>query len=483
MSDMRHDRDVLACLCLGVIMTMSCGGGDGGGGTAPDDTPPAVTLTEPSPGGVAGEISLTADASDAGGVAGVRFLIDGAPLGDEDLSSPYSIAWNSVSAANGTHTLAARARDAAGNEAQSATVEVTVANPVPTGALTVTLTLTGDGTAPGAFTVLIDGAQQGILPGVGAITIESVTAGRRVVSLGALGAYCRATGSASISIDITADQTTETAFSVECVSPPTGRILYQAITFNAPYVFVTVNPDGSEERPVAVEGDQPDWSHDGTRIAYVRSGNIRLMNTDGSGDAELFASAEQESQPAWSPDDTRLLYTRSVGQSHALFVTTVAGPDPQPVFADAVRRTQPTWSPDGSRIAYTAPIDNDIDRVGIWLAGADGTDPALLTGGPFDVTAAWSPDGSRLLFRRQLVSGGQSEIWTVDVDGSNPVNATNHPAFDFDAAWSPDGKWMAFVSERSGAARIWISRVDGSFATPVSSTTYEFTGNPSWRSP
>src|SRR5215207_1784466 len=133
------------------------------------------------------------------------------------------------------HTIAARARDAAGNEAQSATVDVTVANPVPTGALTVTLTLAGDGADPGSFTVLIDGAQRGVLPGAGAITIESVNAGNHVVGLGPPSTYCRTTGSASITIEITADQTTETTFSVECVSPPSGRILYQGIAFNAAF--------------------------------------------------------------------------------------------------------------------------------------------------------------------------------------------------------------------------------------------------------
>ena len=38
----------------------------------------------------------------------------------------------------------------------------------------------------------------------------------------------------------------------------------------------------------------------------------------------------------------------------------------------------------------------------------------------------------------------------MDVDGSNPVNVTNHPAFDFDPAWSPDGKWIAYFAYTEG---------------------------------
>ena len=49
-------------------------------------------------------------------------------LGAEDTSSaPYGVSWNTTTVANGTHTLTAVARDAAGNTTTS-TVNVTVAN-------------------------------------------------------------------------------------------------------------------------------------------------------------------------------------------------------------------------------------------------------------------------------------------------------------------------------------------------------------------
>ena len=97
---------------------------------AGDTTPPTVSLTAPPDGGtVSGSnVSLAATASDANGVAGVQFLLDGSPVGAEDTNSPYGITWNSTSVANGSHTLAARARDAAGNSATSSAVTVTVSN-------------------------------------------------------------------------------------------------------------------------------------------------------------------------------------------------------------------------------------------------------------------------------------------------------------------------------------------------------------------
>ena len=52
-------------------------------------------------------------------------------LGAEDTTSPYSVSWNTTTVANGTHTLTAVARDAAGNTTTSTTVNVTVATRIP----------------------------------------------------------------------------------------------------------------------------------------------------------------------------------------------------------------------------------------------------------------------------------------------------------------------------------------------------------------
>jgi chitodextrinase len=96
---------------------------------AADATPPTVAMTEPAEGAtVTGTAKLVATASDASGIAGVQFLIDGSAVGAEDTTSPYELSWNSTSVANGEHKLSARARDGAGNTATSAPVTVTVSN-------------------------------------------------------------------------------------------------------------------------------------------------------------------------------------------------------------------------------------------------------------------------------------------------------------------------------------------------------------------
>ena len=105
---------------------------------APDTTPPSASVTAPAAGSVvSGNVTVSATATDNVGVAGVQFLLDGARLGAEDTTAPYSMTWNTTSASNGLHTLQARARDAAGNTGtSSSSVTVTVSNsapPIPAG--------------------------------------------------------------------------------------------------------------------------------------------------------------------------------------------------------------------------------------------------------------------------------------------------------------------------------------------------------------
>jgi hypothetical protein len=92
--------------------------------TTADTTPPTVSA---SVSGTSGTITLNATASDNVGVSSVEFFIDGVSRGS-DTTSPYSLAFNSTTLTNGTHSLTARARDAAGNSTTSSAVSFSVSN-------------------------------------------------------------------------------------------------------------------------------------------------------------------------------------------------------------------------------------------------------------------------------------------------------------------------------------------------------------------
>ncbi len=98
-----------------------------------DITAPNVTLTAPAPGTVSGAVTVSATATDNVAVAGVQFKVDGTTnIGAEDTTAPYSVSWASTGVTNGTHTLSATGRDAAGNTT-TVSVTVTVNNTGPAG--------------------------------------------------------------------------------------------------------------------------------------------------------------------------------------------------------------------------------------------------------------------------------------------------------------------------------------------------------------
>ncbi len=77
------------------------------------------------------------------------------------------------------------------------------------------------------------------------------------------------------------------------------------------------------------------------------------------------------------------------------------------------------WSPDGTRIAFS-------DHGNIYLIDADGTHWMKLPTEPGAESPSWSPDGSRIAFSlakdpASLYWGGPTDVYTIQVDGSNQV--------------------------------------------------------------
>lgn len=115
---MKQLKRVMALSLLLILAACTGGGGD--------TTKPTVSLS-PSATNVttAGDITLTATASDNVGVATVEFF-DGASSLGVVAAAPFTKTISLTAANNGTHSYTAKASDAAGNSETSAAVQVTV---------------------------------------------------------------------------------------------------------------------------------------------------------------------------------------------------------------------------------------------------------------------------------------------------------------------------------------------------------------------
>lgn len=77
---------------------------------------------------------------------------------------------------------------------------------------------------------------------------------------------------------------------------------------------------------------------------------------------------------------------------------------------------------------------------------------------------------------------GNSEVYTINADGSDLRRLTSDPAEDTDPSWSPDGTRIAFTSTRDGSRNIYIMNADGSNVVRRTMTTdaYDSYDSPAW---
>ena len=213
------------------------------------------------------------------------------------------------------------------------------------------------------------------------------------------------------------------------VSADGNLIAFSRAAGASAYGIWTVNADGTGARqvtvdPQAVAGNDTDpaWSPDGSRIAFVRSGDLYVMNADGSASTNLTSTfGSSVSDPDWSPAGDEIAFAAS----NQIYVIGSGGtPGPTPLNPTAPgNRSNPSWSPDASAIAYTrGPVGANG---GIWQinrATAPNEAP-LFTGAAVGEVweLAWSPDGTRIGFISDVGNPFQEELFTVGIDGTGLV--------------------------------------------------------------
>lgn len=84
--------------------------------------------------------------------------------------------------------------------------------------------------------------------------------------------------------------------------------------------------------------------------------------------------------------------------------------------------------------------------------------------------AAWYPNGKAVVFTNDFQ--GSSEIFSINIDGSNLQNLTNHPANDEMGEISPDGKKLLFSSDRAGEGNrdLYIQNLETGTLTNITNT-------------
>lgn len=115
------------------------------------------------------------------------------------------------------------------------------------------------------------------------------------------------------------------------------------------------------------------------------------------------------------------------------------------------RVTDPQLSPDGKTIVYGvsfASIEENRSNRELFTMNVDGSNPQQITHTPKgEANARWTRDGKKIAY----LTGGQ--IWTMNPDGSSPVQVSDYAAGISEFEFSPDGKQILFVSEVKAGKR------------------------------
>ena len=241
--------------------------------------------------------------------------------------------------------------------------------------------------------------------------------------------------------------------------PASTDILFVS-TRDGDYALYGMSADGGGARRLTEEaGDpsspsglyfqvEPDWSPDGTRIAFAskRDGHshVFVMLADGSGTKRLTSTDGEDGQPTWSPDGRHIAFSRS----DDIYVIAADGTGARRLGSDSAEERDPAWSPDGRWIAYVRRTPGTTSR-DVWLVRPDGSGRRRLTTlNAASFSPAWSPDGGRIVFSTDA-EGGAYDLYVIRRNGEGLRRLTSSEADAFEPAWSPDGTRIAFSRDGS----------------------------------
>jgi TolB protein len=169
-----------------------------------------------------------------------------------------------------------------------------------------------------------------------------------------------------------------------------------------------------------------------TRIAYIA--------VQKSGAGPVLSPAQAASPP--SP----------LSQKYQLIVADADGENPKVILESTQPIMSPAWSPDGQWLAYVS-FESRVSGVYVQTIR---TGERHLVSSRIGVNGApaFSPDGQRLALTLSG-SGGNLDIWLLDLATQALTRLTDDPAVDTEPAWTPDGRGIYFTSDRAGGPQIY----------------------------
>ncbi|RMF79995.1 MAG: hypothetical protein D6737_09610 [Chloroflexi bacterium] len=173
----------------------------------------------------------------------------------------------------------------------------------------------------------------------------------------------------------------------------------------------------------------------------------------------LTRNAASDRFPQWSPDGTKIAFHSNrhsgAARNFDIYVMDADGKNVQRLTTHEYDDAMPQWSPDGTMIAYHS-YDLRTGEWDIYVMNADGSNVRKVVGDletgvlSDESMATWSPDSTQIAFTSGPPRTTQTELYIVNIDGTNLRQLTDNDDHEWAPSWSPDGTQIAFQSDRNG---------------------------------
>ena len=263
---------------------------------------------------------------------------------------------------------------------------------------------------------------------------------------------------------------------VEPSFSPDGTKIVFASTRQGGGLYI-ISALGGEEQKIADGGRQPQFSPDGSMIAYWTGPAHPLPLRDGVAHAYILDVATSTSRrlrpdfpasmhPVWSPDGHHLVFLGLKNpkdkDSFDWWITALDGSPAIlcPMLGEEFSFDPFAWR--GDHVYFTR--DDDLDRIRIGEVRIDpksfkpaGTPRSLTSGTTNEYAPSVSKDG-RLVFSSVESS---SNLYSLALDANRgkvrgePQRLTKENSADMARSISADGKRVAFISDRTGGYQVW----------------------------
>ncbi|MBN2565490.1 MAG: Tol-Pal system beta propeller repeat protein TolB [Candidatus Eisenbacteria bacterium] len=197
-----------------------------------------------------------------------------------------------------------------------------------------------------------------------------------------------------------------------------------------------------------------------TKIAFVSNmtgaKEIYVMDYDGENMRRVTKDNLIDMYPAWFPGSQRIAYTRFRGQRQEACAVSVQSGATQTLTSFPGLNAFVAVAPNGESIAMCLSRDGNTE---LYRLRADGSDPKRLTEGrSTESSPCWSPDGRRIAFVSDR--SGSPQIYVMSSTGGSAERLTYRGGYNTSPDWSPKGDLIAYTSQVEGVFQIFTVDVE-----------------------